>query len=178
MSNWSSQSVYLVRSMISFNPSELSHRHSRPEQQDEERREEVSLTSLVSSKLTEQFKSCKKCRTDRTFSTAIVRDILLPHKCPPRSRRQQERNVTERFFMSQTGTARNVDKRTVYSRFWPVKTLRTEDNIQCTSLAFSGDGECILTAIYCQEEDRHGYIKVSRSLLGHKQADDCCRCST
>ena len=48
------QPVYLVMSMISFNPSDLSHRHSRPEQQEEERREEVSLTSRVSSKLTEQ----------------------------------------------------------------------------------------------------------------------------
>ena len=162
------QPVYPVGSMISFNPSDLSHRHSRPEQQDEEKREELSLTSLVSSKLTEQFKSCKKCKTDRTFSTAIVRDLFLPHKCPARSRRQQERNVTERFFMSQTGTARNVDKRTVYSRFWPVKTLRSEDMIQGTSLAFSGDGESILTAIYCEELAHEGFIKVSRSLLSHK----------
>ena len=69
--------------------------------------------------------------------------------------------------MSQTGTARNVDKRMVYSRFWPVKTLRTEDTIQSTGLAFSGDGECILTAIYW-EEAHEGYIKVSRSLLGRK----------
>ena len=98
------QPVYPVGSMISFTPSDFSHRHSRPEQEDEEKREELSLTSLVSSKLTEQFKSCKKCRTDRTLTTAIVRDLLLPHKCPPRSRRQQERNVTKRFFMSQTGT--------------------------------------------------------------------------
>ena len=32
--------VYPVGSMISFNPSDLSHRHSRPEQQEEKRRTE------------------------------------------------------------------------------------------------------------------------------------------
>ena len=156
--------VYPVRSFISFHPSHLSRRHSRPEQ--EEERKELSLTSLVSSKLAEEFSSCKRCETDQTFTTATVLDLLLPHKCPAR-RRQQENNFTERFFMSQTGTARNktkLDKRMIYSRYWPVKTLTTEDTIQMTCLAFSGDGEKILTAIYCQEECHEGYIKVSRSL--------------
>ena len=49
-----------------------------------------------------------------------------------------------------------------------MKTLRSEDMIQGTSLAFSGDGESILTAIYCEELAHEGFIKVSRSLLGRK----------
>ena len=79
------QPVYPVGSMISFTLSDLSHRHSRPEQQDEERREELSLTSLVSSKLTEQFNSCKKCRTDRTLTTALTspRGSSCPRLAPP-----------------------------------------------------------------------------------------------
>ena len=153
--------VYPVRSFISFHPSHLSRRRSGPDQEEEERKE-LSLTSLVSSKLAEEFSSCKRCETDQTFTTATVLDLLLPHKCP--TRRRQESNFTKRFFMSQTGTARNVDKSMVYSRYWPVKTLTTEDTIQMTCLAFSGDGEKILTAIYCQEECHEGYIKVSRSL--------------
>ena len=51
------QTVYPVRSIISFQPSHLSRRRSRPDQEEEEWRVELSLTSLVSSKLTEQFSS-------------------------------------------------------------------------------------------------------------------------
>ena len=160
------QTVYPLKSIISFHPSHLSQRVSRPDQEEEERKE-VSLTSLVSGKLAEEFSSCKKCETDQTLTTATVLDLLLPHKCPTR-RRLEESNFTKRFFMSQTGTARNVDKRMVYSRYWPVKTLRTED-VTGYSLAYSGDGESILTGMHCVEEHHEGYIKVSRSSEGCKQ---------
>ena len=174
------QPVYPVGSMISFTPSDFSHRHSRPQQEEEEKREELSLTSLVSSKLTEQFKSCKKCRTDRTFTTAIVRDILLPHKCPPRWKMEEELSFTERFFMSQTGTGRNVDKKAVYSRFWPVKDMHKyvvydpgyldEEELLdlngpeefITSVAFTGDRKSLLVG--CDTE----YLKVGRCWEGCK----------
>ena len=156
--------VYPVRSFISFHPSHLSRRRSRPEK--EEERKELSLTSLVSGKLAEEFSSCKRCKTDQTFTTATVLDLLLPHKCP--TRRRQESNFTKRFFMSQTGTARNktrLDRRLIYSRYRPGQELvadRADLKWVLTSAAFSADGKS-LYAVYITQSDGYWdwYIKVS-----------------
>lgn len=99
----------------------------------------ISLNSIVSDYLRKQHALCKN-----PVVTCPPFDLYKPHRCPePRNRNLASVNITSRIFNRQIFPpyggmgGSKMDRRFIYSRFRPCRSLRCFDQTNFYCCAFS-----------------------------------------